>query len=266
MKILIKDFIIELLKYWEIMKPYNWQITLGIILLIFSAIVYLLHYIIFRDPYHIFIYLIGDIAFVFIEVLLVTLVIHSLLTMKEKKKRLEKLNMLIGTFFSEVGTKLLVYFSDSNPNLKKIKKDLIIEADWSEKEFQEVSKKLRKYLYGIDVKQINISVFRNFLIEKNDFLVRLLENPNLLEHESFTELLRAVFHLDEELRSRKNIEKLPENDLKHISGDIKRAYVLLVHQWLMYMRYLKDNYPYLFSLAMRLNPFDETATPELKYF
>ena len=106
------------------MKKYSWQISLGIILIIISAIVYLIHYAIFRDPHHIFIYLTGDIAFVFIEVLMVTLVIHSLLNMREKRERLEKLNMLIGVFFSEVGTKLLVLFSDSDPNLDKIKQNL----------------------------------------------------------------------------------------------------------------------------------------------
>ncbi len=78
------------------MKKYNWQISLGLILIIISAIVYLFHYAIFRDSHHIFIYLIGDIAFVFIEVLMVTLVIHSLLNIREKRERLEKLNMLIG--------------------------------------------------------------------------------------------------------------------------------------------------------------------------
>jgi hypothetical protein len=31
--------------------------------------------------------------------------------------------------------------------------------------------------------------------------------------------------------------------------------------WLEYMEHLKDNYPYLFSLAMRVNPFDKTASP-----
>jgi hypothetical protein len=34
-----------------------------------------------------------------------------------------------------------------------------------------------------------------------------------------------------------------------------------VHQWLDYLRYLKTNYPYLFSLAIRTNPFDEKASP-----
>ncbi|OQC68906.1 MAG: hypothetical protein BWX50_01111 [Euryarchaeota archaeon ADurb.Bin009] len=30
------------------------------------------------------------------------------------------------------------------------------------------------------------------------------------------------------------------------------------------MEYLQKNYPYLFSLAMRSNPFDETASPVVR--
>jgi hypothetical protein len=30
------------------------------------------------------------------------------------------------------------------------------------------------------------------------------------------------------------------------------------------MKHLKDNYPYLFSLAMRTNPFDHEASPVVK--
>ena len=246
------------------MIKYKWQISLGIALIIISAIVYFIHYVIFRDPHHILIYLIGDIAFVFIEVLMVTLVIHSLLNMREKRERLEKLNMLIGVFFSEVGTKLLVLFSDHDPNLDKIKQDLIVEADWTHEEFERVNQKLKKYKYNVEIKKLDLKDLHRFLNRKSDFLVRLLENPNLLEHESFTELLRAVFHLTEELFSRKNLEKLSANDTKHINGDINRAYEQLVHRWLEYMQHLKNNYPYLFSLAMRLNPFDEKTTPEVK--
>ena len=246
------------------MKNYSWKISLGIILIILSLLVYVIHYLIFRDPYHIIIYLVGDIAFVFINVLLVTLVIDSVLNKKEKRDRLQKLNMLIGVFYSEIGTKLLVHFSDSDPNLEYIKQDLIVKENWSDQDFLKVSKKLKSYKNDIDIKKINLEYIRDFLINKNDFLTRLLENPNLLEHESFTELLRAVFHLDEELRSRKDVKELTEKDSQHIASDIKRAYILLVHQWLEYMDYLKNNYPYLFSLAIRLNPFDEKATPEIK--
>ncbi|MDH7506957.1 MAG: hypothetical protein QHH15_04115 [Candidatus Thermoplasmatota archaeon] len=246
------------------MKHYRWQISLGIILIILSAIVYMIHYIIFRDPHHIFIYLIGDIAFVFINVLLVTLVLNSVLNIREKKEKIQKMNLLIGIFFSEVGTKLLVHFSDADPNLDKIKKDLMVTKNWSENEFTKIKKKLRIYEYNIIIDKIDLELLRNFLINKNDFLILLLENPSLLEQVDFTELLRAVFHLNEELRNRKNVKSLTPADSEHIAGDIKRAYNLLVYQWLDYMQYLKDNYPYLFSLALRLNPFDEKATVEVK--
>ena len=127
-----------------------------------------------------------------------------------------------------------------------------------------MSKHLKNYDYGIDIQKMSLEDLRTFLTGKRDFLLRLLENPNLLEHEKFTELLRAVFHLTEELGNRKSTRGLPETDRAHLAGDIKRAYVQLVHQWLDYMRHLKDNYPYLFSLALRTNPFDQQASPIVK--
>ncbi len=45
----------------------------------------------------------------------------------------------------------------------------------------------------------------------------------------------------------------------HLSGDIRRAYSILITEWLAYMKHLKSDYPYLFSLAVRTNPFDQTA-------
>ena len=83
----------------------------------------------------------------------------------------------------------------------------------------------------------------------------------MLEHESFTQLLRAVFHLTEELESRGKMTGLPESDYAHLAGDMKRVYILIVREWLDYMEHLKTNYPYLFSLAMRTNPFDRDASP-----
>jgi len=246
------------------MKRMSWQIILGLSLVVLSIIIYLLHFIIFRDAHHIFIYLVGDIAFVFVEVFLVTLIIHRLLNETEKRARLEKLNMVIGIFFSEVGTRLLTYFSDFDPKLDKIRKELIPSDNWSEQEFFSVSKLLKNYDYGVEIQKVNLEHLRNFVMDKRNFLLRLLENPNLLEHESFTGLLMAVFHLTEELTHRKDMRQLPNSDREHLSGDIKRVYVSLVHQWLDYMKYLKYNYPYLFSLAMRTNPFDQNASPVVK--
>ncbi len=243
------------------MRRVPWTLGLGIGLVALSAILYVLHFAIFRDAHHIFIYLLGDIAFVPVEVLLVTVVIHRLLADREKRTRLEKLNMVIGAFFSEVGTRLLTYFSDFDPRLGDIREKLVVKNDWSHEEFQDVNKRLRKYEYGVEIQKVNLEALQKFLLEKRDFMLRLLENPNLLEHESFTELLRGVFHLTEEVASRDDIRGLPPSDYQHIAGDIKRVYVRLVHAWLDYMQHLKDNYPYLFSLAMRTNPFDLEASP-----
>ena len=246
------------------MKIIRWQILLGILLIILSVVVYYIHYLIFRDPHHIFIYLIGDIAFVFFEILLVTLVIHSLLNKKEMEEKLEKLNMLIGVFFSVVGIKLLTVFSDADPNLEQIKNKLLINDKWTDKNFNEISKQLKKEKYKIDIIKIDLSHIKDFITSQKDFLTRLLENPILYEHESFTELLRTVFHLYEELEYRKNISKIIDTDKNHLMIDMERCYKHLVVQWLNYMQHLKNNYPYLFSLSMRTNPFDTNASIEFK--
>ncbi len=243
------------------MKDIRWQVMLGIFLIILSVIVYYIHFLIFHDSHHIFIYFVGDVAFVFIEVLLVTLLLHQLLEMREKKSRLEKLNMVIGAFYSEVGTNLLIYFSNFDPRIDQIKKDLIVTKEWTHEEFLDVSKKLKQYNYGVTVNKLDLERLHSFLVEKRFFLVRLLENQNLLEHETFTDLLWAVFHLTEELDARKQFKDLPDTDVDHLKVDVERVYSQLVDQWVEYMEHLKDSYPYLFSLAMRTNPFDETATP-----
>jgi len=243
------------------MKRLSWQAALGISLVALSALLYFMEIAIFHSSRDTFFYLFQDIAFVPIQVLLVTLIINRLLTVREKRSRMEKLNMVIGAFFSEVGTRLLTYFSDCDPNLESVRKDLIVTNNWSREEFRKVKDLLKRYDYRVEIQKVDLTHLRTFFLEKKEFLLRLLENPNLLEHESFTELLLAVFHLVEELVVREDVTSLPDSDRHHIAGDITRAYILLVHQWLEYMGHLKKHYPYLFSLAIRINPFNEDASP-----
>lgn len=233
-------------------------------LVLLSIFFYVIHYLLFKDTHHIFIYLVGDIAFVFIEVLLVTLIIHQILSDREKRAIFKKLNMVIGAFFSEAGTPLLKYFQVFDANADKTSNHLIVSDDWSPEHFILIRKELHNHNYKIDSQAGDLEGLRNFLVEKRGFLLRLLENPNLLEHEDFTELLWAVFHLAEELSHRTSVKKLPDTDYKHLAGDIARAYRLLIRQWLAHMEHLKNDYPYLFSLAIRTNPFDADASPEVK--
>lgn len=240
------------------------QIGFGALLLLLSVLFYTLHYALFHDAHHIFIYLVGDVAFVFIEVLLVTLILHQILSEREKRAMRQKLNMVIGAFFSEVGTPLLNHFRSFDKSADRIADRLDVDADWSHEQFERMREVLRTHDYEVDSRAGDLKTLQESLISKRPFLLRLLENPNLLEHERFTELLWAVFHLADELSHRPTMEGLPQPDYEHLAGDIKRAYALLIREWLSHLDHLKASYPYLFSLAVRTNPFNPTASVELQ--
>jgi hypothetical protein len=185
---------------------------------------------------------------------------EMVLERRERAGRLQKMNMIIGVFFSELGNSLMRAFSESDPDLNTIELDLIVTGDWTEADFARVHDRLKGYTCNIAPKLMDLGCLSKLLAEKRELLIRLMENPMLHEHESFTDLLRAVFHLAEEFDYRDDLNSLPETDRAHLVGDAKRAYHLLVQRWLDYMRFLKDEYPYLFALAMRTNPFDREAS------
>jgi len=181
------------------MKRIHWKILFSVALVGLSFLLHLLHYLIFRDTHHIFLYLLGDLAFLPINVLLVTLVIEHLIHKQEKHSMFKKLNMVIGAFFSEAGTGLLRIFWKFDNNQQYLADHLIFDKEWKQAEYYQLKKKFNKYKPEIDIHKDNVEHLQKFLREKREFLLRLLENPNLLEHETFTSLLWAVFHLTEEL-------------------------------------------------------------------
>lgn len=240
------------------------QFRLGISLVVLSFLVYLLHWIIFRDIHHIVLYLIGDLGFLFIQVLLVTMIIEKFLSERERQVKFQKLNMVIGAFFSEVGTPLLRHFIDFDRHAPELRETLLVDGTWDARRFDKARSVAACFPFDIHAGSEKLELLKPFLIERREMMLRLLENPTLLEHEMFTELLWAVFHLTEELACRNAADTLPDSDLNHLAGDIKRAYPLLIGQWLSYLEHLKRDYPYLYSLAVRLNPFNPQANPQVQ--
>lgn len=246
------------------MKTLKWQVMFAAVLIFLSALLYGFHYVLFHDAHHIFIYMVGDIAFVPIEVLLVTLILHRLLEIREKRALLNKLNMVIGAFFSELGVDLLKITSACDVNLENLADELLVSGRWNAEQFSAARHAVASYEPSLDMSPESLVALRDRLVARRAFLLRLLENPNLLEHEAFTDLLWAVFHLMEELDSRDDIGSLPQTDRRHLAGDVERVYRRLVFQWLAYMEHLGSSYPYLFSLALRTNPFDTDRTVEVQ--
>jgi len=242
-------------------KRFPWEIQFGLALILLSVLLYLLHYVLFEDARHILLWTTTSVAFLPISVLFVTLIINRLLMRRERSLIMEKLNMLIGTFFSVIGTRLIRYCVASDPHVDEIRGEVEAGVDCPEKQFRRVRQRLQDREYKVGVNKVDLEEMRRFLEEKSDFSLRLLENPHLLEHTSFTNLLRAVFHLTEELVGRDDVGGLPDSDYRHLAGDIERVYRLIAIEWLSYVRYLKESYPYLFSFAIRTNPFEEQASP-----
>lgn len=239
------------------LRRFSFVFYLAIAFLFLSAITYFIHYVVFRDVHHIFIYMVGDLAFLPLEVLFVVLIIERVLARREKQNKLYKLNMVIGAFFSEVGYYLLRYLLENFDNQPDISQHLNVKGNWTRKDFRKAAEFAYHLNVELDCHKMDLGELKGFLAQKRIFLLTLLENPNLLEHDRFTDLLWAVTHLDEELEARPSVSNLPDRDLQHIADDIQRLYDHLASEWLDYVEHLKANYPFLYSLVQRTHPFQE---------
>lgn len=234
------------------------------LLLIVSSVVYGAEFLIFGDARGILTGLVSNLAFLPIYVLFVTLMIEKILKERERVAIWQKLNMVIGVFFSEIGTGLLRDLPICLSDAENLTSRLRINDSWSKKDYFDALRLVKEYDFQVICGPGHFPELRRFLIEKRGFMLGLLENPNLLEHDGFTDLLWAVFHLLEELEAREDFNDLPARDLDHLRGDMKRVFQNLTREWVYYMRHLKTDYPYLFSLAVRKNPLDPAAHVVLK--
>ncbi len=239
------------------MRRYRTLLVVALAFIAVSAITYFIHYQIFHDVHHIFIYMVGDLAFLPLEVFIVVIVIERVLARREKQSILQKLNMVIGAFYSEVGTELLQKLGSCFITSRETQQQLEVKAGWNSRDFKQAEDFARSLTGNPDCVATKLEDLRTFLIDKRWFLLGLLENPNLLEHEMFTDLLWATFHVAEELEARPSVSNLSRTDLNHVTGDINRMYGRLAGEWVEYAHHLQTNYPFLFSLVVRTHPFQE---------
>ena len=182
-----------------------------------------------------------------------------LMERRQEEVRRQKLNMVIGLFFSEIGFDLLRLLVEADSECGDVRSAFGVKIEWGEAQFHNAEIKLKSLCMRMNPENLDLAGLRDFLRLKSDLLLRILENQNLSEHEEFTNLLQALFHFKVELIERKSFSNLPETDLKHLGKDAERIYAPLVKHWLGHLRHLKAEYPYLYSLAVRTNPFNPEA-------
>lgn len=248
------------------MKSSRWQLRLAGALAALAAVLYALRWLAFPGATlhnEMWRFLLGDIAFLFIQVPLVTLLIDRVIQQRQRDEMLNKLNMVIGAFFSEAGRSLLGDLAKSDRALVDVQQALVPSAQWKSGDYRQATDEFMAHKPAIDLALADLPALRASLADERSFLIGLLSNQSLLEHETFTDLLWALTHLGEELEVRGDLSALSPSDARHIEGDIARAYRLLGREWLAYLRHLQLQYPFLFSLALRMNPLDPDARPEV---
>lgn len=209
-------------------------------------------------------YLLADIAFVPLEIFLVTMVMDRLLESREKEGRLKKMHMLIGLYYQELGLSLLKTLVLADGKRADFQGPCEVGMNWQTKDFRNLEKWLGERKMEINPEAIDYDQMLILLNQSKELMVSLIANPTLLEHENFSELLMAVNHLRDELTLRNHM-KGTENykpDYKHWKVDMERVYHLSAVQWIRYIEHLKNDYPFLYNAARVTNPFEEASLIE----
>lgn len=241
-------------------KKYKTILLLSLGLVATAAVITVIQLVIFQRPADTAFYLLQDLGFLPLSVLFVTLILGQFLSSKEKRERMEKIHIVVSEFFSEAGVAIISEMNRMATDMCGMCETLNIKPGWKEPDFKAAVKTVKIAKLETTATPSLLIDMHKLMNEKKKTVLAMFENPNLLEHDKITDMLWAVYHVADELQNREDFTSLPQADLDHLSGDVKRAYKLLVMEWLEYMRHLKTHYPYLFSLALRKNPFTHCDT------
>jgi hypothetical protein len=239
-----------------------WQIQLAVLLVMLTVGFYFIRWQLFPTPVEhreMLRYILGDIAFLFLQVLLVTVFIDGVTQYRAREEMRQKLNMVVGAFFSQTGTHLLRTISGLDTSLEQSRNLVVAHAAWTPVQYRLARQTFSSRAISVSVETPVLVALLGALSEQKSYILGLLGNQSLLEHQHFSDLLWALTHLAEELEARDSLDDLTRTDRAHLAGDIIRAYALLADQWLDYLAHLSSNYPYLYSLALRTNPLDPGA-------
>lgn len=243
--------------------PLRWLVAA---LLAGSLVIYVIDWMVspaLRDQMPFYIML--DLAFVPVSGLIVGFFINRLIAQREREQLLHKMYMVIGAFFSQTGHELLCELSRFDVAIEKDRPHLLFSASWKAEDFARNRDAVRGDMqHEMRIDASDLDALKALLVRERPFVLGLLQNGNLLEHSSFTDTLWAVSHLSEELSARRDLSVLPPADRRHIELDMSRAFGRLLGEWLFYVHHLQVHYPYLFSFAVRSNPFDPNADIEVQ--
>lgn len=190
-----------------------------------------------------------------VNLLLMTFIFNKLLTVHNKAEKKQKRDMLVGVFFSECGCKIVRLLAKLDKNRQELNECSHDLKFWEEENQPNILTTFEQYKSDFYATKEDLAEIQKTLNGQHRYFLSLIDHPALVEHGAFSDLIWGLFHLEDELNHRPDLSKLPESDIEHLAGDIARVYENILVQWVNHIIYLKNNYPYLFSLAIRTSPF-----------
>ena len=119
-----------------------------------------------------------------------TIILEKILSTREKREIIRKLNVVISAFYSEIGTQSICSLSTFVKNIEDLKALLNVDISWTDKDFKIATQNINSFQYEISCRNGDLESLKKLLLHKKSFLLSMFENSNLLEHDTFTEMLR----------------------------------------------------------------------------
>lgn len=238
---------------WEKLKL---NLIIFIILLIVSASGYMLHYILFGNVYDTISVILLTLGYVPIGILYEMAIVNKILQSKEQSKITRKKNVILSSFFYQVGTEMLIFFIESDEKIIELEKYYSINLDWEVENFQILRSVFEEYSCSINIDKIDFKVLSESLISNGKFLLELISNSAFEEQKDVNEMIMSLLHLRDELSCRWKEVALEEYLKEHIVDDMSKCYKLLLLNWVDYMEDMKGFYPSLYVRTLINSPFN----------
>lgn len=239
-------------KIRSVLKQIKSYIPLIAIIIVF----YIVYYLMFDNATEVLTSMIDNIVSVPFSVLITGILFNYILNRKDREREAEKVNMLVGVFYSEIGNSLLDIMVNSDECIDEIRDKALITPDWKEEDYIKLVDDFEKFDYCINLDKIDFDKLKLILDEATPMIIDLLSGNVLQNKEEFTEIIVAVFHLRCEIDDRYGEDELAEYEKEHLEKDIDIVYKLLAQRWVEYMAHIQNVHPQLFVKALIKSPFD----------
>lgn len=213
------------------------------VLLAISACIYGMQILIFKDVRNTEFYIFQDMAFIPISIAITTVVVGELLDINNKRDSRQKTRMLTSTFFSDIGFELMSMLALVS-NIDEALLQTINDSDLSE---QDKISAIKNSGFTVNADIGIYTIISDVIIASKTDILILSSNPMLYDHEYFSDLLWELLHLMDEFRLRGDYVKLTPNDLTELNSDFAQVLELLLINWVVNAKYLKETYPNFYN-------------------